>query len=56
MAVAAVIAHRVSRKEPSHYRGKGKESCSKEEMGMMWDENPCIPGSSTLREELREAL
>ena len=30
-SVAAVKAHRVSRKEPSHYRGKGNESCSKEE-------------------------
>jgi len=42
--VAAVKADSVSRKEPSHYRGKGRESCSKEEMGMIRDEHPCVTG------------
>ena len=47
--VATVKADSVSRKEPSHYRGKGRESCSKEEMGMFWDEHPCVTDSFSLR-------
>ena len=47
--VAAVKADSVSRKEPSHYRGKGSGSCSKEEMGMFWDEHPCVTGSLSFR-------
>ena len=55
-SVAAVKAHSISRKEPPHYRGKGSESCSKKEMGMIRDEHPCVTGSFTLREEFRKAL
>lgn len=55
-SVAAVKAESVSRKEPSHDGGKGKGSCSKEEMGMIVDEHPCVAGGFTLRQEFGEAL
>jgi len=55
-SVVAVKADSVSRKEPSHDRGKGNKTCSKEEMKMIWDEHPCVTCGFSLREEFGEAL
>jgi hypothetical protein len=54
--VAVVEAHGVSREEPSHQGGKGDESGSKEEMGVVRNEHPCVTECFGLGQEFGKAL
>jgi len=51
--VAAVEADGVSRKQPSHERGKGDKPGSKEEMGVIGKEHPCVTGGLGLGQKFR---
>jgi hypothetical protein len=52
-SVATVKCDSVSRKQPSHYRGKGNESCAKKEM--IGHENPGVDDKLSVEAQLPHA-